>query len=224
MSKLIEYPEIEQRTDAWFEQRRGIVTASVVGKLVTGKTLKVASNDDSRALTAQLVAERITGQTDETYISADMFRGIEHEPFALEKYAAHYAPVTTTGFMRREGNGWVLGYSPDGLVGADGLVEVKCPRAKTHLRTILSNEVPAYHIPQIQAGLLVSGRQWLDFISFCAGMPLFVKRVFPDPEWQAALIDAVVAFETTAAEMVAAYEQATTDMPATERIDLEVVI
>lgn len=223
---LTVHRDIEQRSDEWYELRRGIVTASAVGSLITAKTLRVADNDDSRALTALLVAERITGEVDPTYISSDMWRGIEHEPHALDAYARHHAPVdTSVCFMVRTGPGWALGYSPDALVGEDGLVEVKCPRAKGHLRTILAGEMPAHHMAQLQAGLLVSGRAWVDFVSFRAGMPLWVKRVEPDPKWHEAIRAAAEKFETTAADMAAAYERATAHLPTTERVpDLEVVI
>jgi hypothetical protein len=77
---LIELPDLLQGSEEWLEQRRGMVTASVVGQLVTPSTVKVAKNDNSRALTAQLVAERITGWTDPVYVSDDMLRGHEDEP------------------------------------------------------------------------------------------------------------------------------------------------
>jgi hypothetical protein len=219
---LIELPDLIQGSEEWLAQRRGMVTASVVGKLVTAKTIKPASNDDSRALIALLVAERITGLVDPVWVNDDMLRGQMEEPRARDKYAEHYGVgVRTTGFMVREEDGWRLGYSPDGLVGDDGLIEVKAPRAKTHLRTILADEVPAYHMPQCQAGLLVTGREWLDFISFCGGMPMFTKRVLPDQRWFDAIQAAVEQFETTAAEMVAAYEAATEGLPMTERVDFD---
>ncbi len=125
---LIELPDLIQGSDEWHAQRRGLVTASVVGKLVTGKTLTPAANDESRGLTAVLVAERITGYTEPSYMNDDMLRGIEDEPRAVEVYSEHYAPVTTTGFMVRDDFGFQIGYSPDGLVGQDGLVEVKSRR------------------------------------------------------------------------------------------------
>jgi hypothetical protein len=222
---LIELPDLIQGTEEWMDQRRGIVTASVVGKLITATTVKPANNDYSRALTAQLVAERITGYTDPNYVSDDMLRGHEDEPRARDLYSEHYAPACESGFMVRTEPGWRLGYSPDGLVGDDGLIEVKAPRAKKHLTTILSGEVPPEHMPQLQAGLLVSGRDWLDFISYSGGMPMWVKRVEPDQRWFDAITDAVIRFEETAAEMVAAYETATAGLPQTERvIDLEMVI
>src|SRR5689334_1552755 len=212
--------DLEQGTEEWLAARRGIVTASVVGKLLT-PTLKVADNDYSRGLTTTLAAERITGWTEDTTMTSDMWRGVESEPFAREVYSEHYAEVTEVGFMRRDEDGWALGYSPDGLVGDDGLIEIKSPRAKTHLRTILADEVPAHYMAQCQAGLLVSGRKWIDFVSYVGGMPLYVKRVLPDPAWFDAITAACVAFEANAAQIVADYETRVADMPKTERIDLE---
>lgn len=212
------FPDVVQRSEEWFAQRRGIVTASTVGKLLT-PTLKVADNEVSRGVTASLVAERITGWTEETPMTPDMWRGVEHEPFARDVYAENNAPVTEVGFMRREEDTWTLGYSPDGLIGDDGLLEIKCPRAKTHLNTILADEVPAYYMAQCQAGLLVSGRAWIDFVSYVAGMPLFVKRVHPDPKWFDAIAAACSTFEDNAARIVADYRTRVAQMPPTDRID-----
>lgn len=222
---LIELPDLIQGTDEWHDQRRGIVTASVVGRLLTA-TGKPANNDTSRTLTAQLVAERITGWTDPVYVSDDMLRGTEDEPRAVEVYAkwAH-KPVFSTGFMVRDDWGFRLGYSPDGLVGDDGLIEVKSRRAKKQLQTILEDAVPAENMAQIQCGLLVSGRQWCDYASYCGGMPLYVKRVLPDTAWFDSIITAVTLFELAASQMVAEYEAATDGLPATERIvEMEMVI
>lgn len=274
-STLREFPDVEQGSDAWHKQRRGMVTASVVGQLLTvgyvgaegyecpdceaepytpcrskvrrggefgtikthhsarvdyardaDETLiEVADNDTSRGLTALLAAERITDHTDPTYVNDDMLRGIMDEPLAVEAYSTHYAPVTTTGFMVRKGDGWQVGYSPDGLVGADGLVEVKSRRQKKQLTTVLSDDVPAENMPQLQAGLLVSGRKWLDYISFSGGMHLYVKRVLPDHRWFTAIINAAEKFERTAGEMVDTYARLTEGLPMTERaVEQEMVI
>jgi hypothetical protein len=261
-------PDLEQGSEAWHDQRRGMVTASVVGRLITSEkksaidftcpdclsfdgnpcvalrsktkapiktmhpgrvevarnddsppVLTVADTEDSRKLTAILAAERITGYTDPTYVNADMWRGIEDEPRAVEHYSEHHAPVTTVGFMVEDKWGFQIGYSPDGLVGDDGLIEVKSRRQGTQLLTVVGDEVPAYNMAQLQCGLLVSGRKWIDYVSYAGGMPLFVKRIEPDPEWARVIVAAVAKFETTAAEMVAAYERATEGKPATERPD-----
>lgn len=221
---LHELPNLIQGTDEWHDQRRGIVTASVVGQLITPATIKPASNDTSRGLTAMLAAERITGWTDPTYMNDDMLRGVEDEPRAVDVYSEHYAPVTTTGFMVRDDWGFKIGYSPDGLVGTDGLIEVKSRRQKKHLQTILADEVPAENMAQIQCGLLVSGRDWCDYISYCGGMPLYVRRVEPDATWFLAIIAAVRKFETAVEQMVSDYRDRITEMPPTERVILEEMV
>lgn len=269
------YEELEQGTPEWHDARRGVLTASVIGKLLTLespspltvgcpkckaveqepcmslaatkaptpiKTLHaervavvadlprevvVADNDTSRALTATLAAERIAGWTDEGSFTRDMERGVLAEPFARKEYAKHVGdPVSEVGFMVRTEDEWTLGYSPDALVGHDGLLEVKAPRTKGHVLTVVDGSVPDYYMPQLQAGLLVSGRAWIDFLPYVSGLPLWVTRVYPDPAWQGALIAAATKFEKDAAHIVAAYKDATTNLPATERIDyyfLEVI-
>lgn len=261
--------DIQQGTDEWFTLRRGIVTASVVGQLLTMdrtdatavacpacgietgpcvslaakkqptplKTVhsqrteaasdlppivRIASSIESQRLTLLLACERITGISDdrENFTSNDMLIGQLDEPLARDVYSGHYAEAVEAGFMVRDDWGFPIGYSPDGLVGDDGLIEVKSPRAKEHLRTILADEVPARYMPQLQTGLLVSGRNWIDYVSFFGGMPLYTKRVLPDPMWAEAIIEAVAAFEEAAEQMARTYDLATRGLPATEpRID-----
>ena len=211
--------DLIQGSEAWLDARRGIVTASVVGQLITAKSVKPASNDYSRALTTTLVAERITGWTDPVYVSDDMMRGNMDEPLARDLYSRHYAPMVEVGFMVRDDWGWRLGYSSDGLVGDDGLIEVKSRRPKKHLATILADEVPLENMAQIQAGLLVSGRAWCDYLSYCGGMPMWRKRVTADERWADAIVEAVATFEQVAEQMIATYQAAVDGLPTTERID-----
>jgi hypothetical protein len=215
---LHEDPDVEQGTPEWDELRCGIVTASVVGQLVTPSTIKAASNAETRALTALLAAERITGWTDPTYVGADMERGWDDEPRAIEAYEKHTGvTVDSLGFMVRDDWGFRIGYSPDGLVNKDGCVEVKSRRPKKHLQTIIADKVPAENMAQIQAGLLVSGRDWCDYISYCGGMRPWVKRVEPDERWQSAIVTAAQATEDAIATMTATYHKAVTTLPDTER-------
>ncbi len=222
MTTLRVYHNVEQGTPEWDDLRRGIVTASTVGQLITTKTIRPANNDISRGLTTLLTAERITGYTYPTYVSDDMYRGLEDEPVARDLYAKHYAPVREVGFMVRYVGPWTsthkIGYSPDGVVGEDGLIEIKSRRPKMQLQTIVADEVPLECIAQCQAGLLVSGREWLDYVSYSSGMPLWRHRVYPDPKWFDAITDAVEQFEQTAAEMITRYSAAVVGLPATERI------
>lgn len=211
------HADVLQGTDEWYDQRRGIVTASVVGKLVTTKTIQPASNPESRTLTALLAAERITGWTDPSYMNDDMLRGIEDEPRAREKYAAHYAPVTEVGLMVEDRWGFRIGYSPDGLVRDDGLIEIKSRRAKAQLATIIAGHPPIECMAQMQCGLLVSGRKWCDYVSYCGGMPLWVHRVLPQEKWFDAIVAAVDAFEKNTAEMTRLYSESVVGLHPTER-------
>jgi hypothetical protein len=225
-------PDLEQGSEEWYDQRRGMVTASAVGRLITPSTIKPASNVETRSLTALLVAERITGYTDPTYMSNDMWQGREDEPRAVEKYSETYEPVTTVGFMVRDDlhlgddkRRFSIGYSPDGLVGEHGLVEVKSRRQKQQLQTVLSDEVPPENMAQLQCGLLVSGRDWIDYVSYCGGMPMWTKRVSPQDDWFEAILTAVAMFEAVAEQMVDAYFKAVTGLPKTERVtEMEMVI
>lgn len=227
---LIVLPSLIQGTDEWLEQRRGMVTASVVGQLITPSTIKPASNDKSRALVAQLVAERITGYVDPVFVSDDMLRGHEDEPRAIAKYEEWRGVIVdSVGFMVREftvdGRTFRIGYSPDGLVGDDGLIEVKSRRQKKQLTTVLDGQVPVENMAQIQCGLLVSGRSWCDYLSYSGGMPLYPVRVEPDERWFKAVTDTVAQFEETAAQMVAKYEAAVVGLPMTERVtELDILL
>ncbi len=219
--------DIEQGSEEWNALRCGILTASEV-KLILTPTLKVASNDKERAHLFELLGQRITGYTEPRYISDDMLRGQEDEIEARIRYAEHYAPVTECGFVTNDDHGFVIGYSPDGLVGSDGLIECKSRRQKFQVETILNDEVPAEYMAQIQTGLLVTGRKWLDFVSYCAGMPMFVKRVFPNAKFQDAIIAAATGFEDRLQDAHRCYINALDRMPVvinTERtIEEEIII
>ena len=221
------YRDIEQGSDEWLAVRRGILTASEM-RLIMTPTLRPASNDKERAHLFELIGQRITGYTEPHYISDDMLRGHEDEVAARIRYAEHFAPVTECGFVTNDDHGVVIGYSPDGLVGDDGLIECKSRRQKYQIETILADEVPAEYLLQCQTGLLVTGRKWLDFISYCGGLPMFVKRVWPCQEIQHAIIAAASAFEQRLAAAQARYDEWRNRQPVvihTERtIEQEIMI
>ena len=215
---LTVYENLEQGTEEWLKARCGVLTASVIGQLVTPKTMKLANNETSRALVRTLAAERITSWVEPTFPSRDMERGNWDEPIAREIYeTATGNDVQQVGFMTRTFADYEIGYSPDGLVGDDGLIEIKSRRQKTQLDTILTNTVPAMNMAQLQAGLLVSGREWCDYISFCGGMPLFIKRVYPDKRWQSLLMDAADNFELDVHQLIRAFEKSAVNLIPTDR-------
>jgi len=223
MSDLRVYDTLEQRSPEWFEARLGILTASAVGKLLT-PTSAIANNDTSRGLTHMLAAERITGFVVPTFQSDAMFRGVMDEPLARDLYSKLHAPAIEVGFMVRTIDGHKLGYSPDGLVGDDGLIEVKSADPKIHLARILSADVPREHMAQMQAGMLVSGRKWCDFVSWSGGMPMHVQRVYAIPEWFATITEALAAFEENVADILADYARITDGLPTTERVNYDAEI
>lgn len=217
---LTVYEELVQGSEAWIEARAGILTASVIGQLITPAKVQLSKSDTARGVMETLLAERITGHVDEFPMTADMERGVLDEPFARDLYAEHTGQaVDGIGFMVKDENGWRLGYSPDGMVGEDGLIEIKSRKPKIHLRTILDDKVPAANMAQLQAGLLVSGREWIDYVSYAGGWPLYVKRVYPDQQWREAIGEAVDAYETFADLMTETYKTRTEGAPIAPRID-----
>ena len=218
---LVIYNELEQGEAAWLGARCGIITASQMHKLVT-PTLKTADNETSRGLTLTLAAERLTGEVEFVYPSHAMQRGTEDEPLARAVYAEHHAPVDEVGFILRTEATYRIGYSPDGLVSSDGLIEIKSRSPKEHIKTILSGKPPTENMAQLMVGLFVTGRDWIDYCSFSAGLPFWVTRVYPDPDWFAAIIAAAEAFERNVAEVIADYTHETKGLPMTERrLDIE---
>jgi hypothetical protein len=211
------HDELEQGTPEWLEARCGLLTASVIGKLITPSTLKPADNDTSRTVTMTLAAERVTRHVEYVHPTYDMQRGTDDEPFARAVYAEHYAPVQEVGFIVREEADYKLGFSPDGLVGDDGLIEIKSRKPNVQMRTFLDDRVPGYNVAQVQAGLFVTERKWLDYVSFSAGMPLYVKRVYPDDRWFAAIEATARKFEVDVEVIASRYAAASGRFPLTER-------
>lgn len=220
------HPNVVQGSDEWHAMRCGRITASEM-RLILTPTLKVANNDKTRAHAYELAFQRLTKHVEPQYVSDAMLRGQEDEIYARAAYAEHYAPVTECGFITRDFGGFTIGYSPDGLVNDHGLIECKSRAGKYQVQTIATNEVPDEYVMQIQTGLLVTGREWVDFISYCGGLPVFIKRVTPDAEVQDAILAAAEAFNTTIAGVMRDYGHTLRNMPKiipTERRAIEEII
>jgi predicted phage-related endonuclease len=196
--------DLIQGSDEWLAARCGLLTASEM-KLILTPTLKVADNDKCRAHVWEIMAQRATQHVEPHYISDDMLRGQEDEIEARALYARHYSPVDEVGFITRSFGGFRIGYSPDGLIGANGLIECKSRRQKFQAETLVTNEIPDEFTLQIQTGLLVTGREWLDFVSYSGGMPLCVIRAHPDQKIQDAILAAAIDFEAKVETRLAHY-------------------
>lgn len=175
---------MNQGSPEWHAARLGKVTASRIADAI--KRTQKGYGAERAYYMAELLAERLTGQAAEKFVSAAMAWGTDREPEARELYEFQTGHlVDETGFHDHPTIA-LAGASPDGLIGADGLIEIKCPTTSTHLNTLLSGEVPEGHLPQIQWQLACTGREWCDFVSFDPRMPasmrLFVKRVERDAE------------------------------------------
>jgi putative phage-type endonuclease len=195
---------IEQRTPEWFAQRLGKATASRIADVIA--TTKTGWGAGRANYAAQLVAERLTGVAQETYSNAAMAWGTETEPEARRAYCFRQdADVLEVGFVDHPSIG-MSGASPDGLIGEDGLVEIKCPNTATHIATLLGQSAPAKYITQIQWQLACTGRQWCDFASYDPRLPesmrLFVQRVERDDDEIKRLEALVVNFLGEVAETV----------------------
>ncbi len=170
---------LDQGTEEWKMARLGYVSASNVAAVMS-KGKDGSESATRRAYKIKIVAERLTHLPQETYKNAAMEWGNEQEPYARMAYEATNAVlVDKTGFWKHETKPWI-GVSPDGLVGDDGLIEIKCPNTTTHLEYLWSEVVPAEYRKQIQMQLWVTGRQWCDFVSYDPRLPaqnhLFIKR------------------------------------------------
>ena len=198
---------LEQGSDEWHAARCGLITASELDRIITPGTLKPANNDKTRQHVYELAAQRINQYVEPSYIGDNMLRGWADEIKAREKYSELRAPVREVGGMAREFEGFKLWCSPDGLVEDDGGIECKSRIQKYQIQTITDNEVPKEHILQVQANLLVSGRDWWDYISWSGGMPMWIIRVTPDEKVQQAIIDACEAFEEKVQEVMRAYKE-----------------
>lgn len=177
-------PVIEQGSPEWIAERLGKVTASRISDVVA-KT-KSGWGASRANYMAQLIAERLTGVPQESFRSEAMQWGVDTEQQARIAYEFyHDCDVSLAGFVPHPSIS-MSGASPDGYVGADGLVEIKCPNTATHIDTLLGGTVPQKYIVQMQWQMACTGRKWTDFVSFDPRMPahlhIFEHRVAIDAD------------------------------------------
>ncbi len=223
--------DLIQGTDEWLQQRCGLLCASEMkliinpppkpetrikknGEPYKQREWKVFSEDDkTRAHVFEIAAQRMLQYVEPHYVSDDMLRGHDDEIEARMLYDKHVARVSEVGFITNNRWGFTIGYSPDALVGDDGQIECKSRRQKFQVQTIATDEVPEEFLLQLQTGLLVTEREWIDFVSYSGGQPLYVKRVFPDPAIQAAIVEAAAEFEQRVEDCIRSYRATIAAMP-----------
>lgn len=191
-----------QGSDEWFKHRIGKVGASRVGDVMakgTGATRK--------AYMTELLVARLTGEYPESYTSPSIQWGIDNEPLARSAYEIKTGcMVQEVGFINHptiKG----FGASPDGLVGTDGGLEIKCPNTATHLDTVMTGKIKRDYILQMQTGMACTGREWWDFASFDPRLPgkleLWIWRIYRDDGLIAEIESAVKEFLSELEEMEA---------------------
>ena len=212
----------KQRSSEWLAARTGKVTASNVADVIY--FLKPKKGEERgeesaarRTYKARILAEILTGRCLENYVSDAMQWGIMNEDFARTEYELRYnCEVGLVGFVLHP----MIdrsGASPDGLVGADGLIEIKAPNTVTHLDYLLKEEVPADYQPQMLWQMACTGREWCDFVSYDPRMPehlqLFVKRFYRDEKRISEMEQAVERFLEEVDDLISRLPKAT-DVPA----------
>jgi putative phage-type endonuclease len=195
---------IEQGSEAWLQLRLGKITASRITDVIAQvKSGEAAGRENYRI---ELVCERLTGKPTEGFTNAHMERGTELEPFARAWYE-----VETGEFVKQvpfvdHPTIKNAGASPDGIIG-EGLIEIKCPMAKTHIKYLLEDRVPAKYMPQMAWQMACTHSKWVDFVSYCpelpADMQMFIKRYERDDAYIAELEAKVIEFDTEVEQVIA---------------------
>ncbi len=201
---------MDQRTPEWFAARLGRVTASKIDAVMAKGRGGAPSSTRANYL-AQIIAERLSGVPYEGHTSHAMQHGTETEPQARANYALATAlTVEEVGFVPHPTIA-AAGASPDGLVGSDGLVEIKCPNTANHIATLRGAPIDGGYLKQMQFQMACTGRAWCDFVSFDPRMPeemqIHIRRVHRDPEM-------IVEIETAVREFLAEADATVSDLLA----------
>lgn len=195
---------MEQHTEEWFAIKSGKPSASRVTDIVKGVKGRYLAGREDYLL--ELAYETLTGEREEHFVSADMQHGTEFEPIARATYEAKKGTlVDEVGFIDHD-TIKNFGASPDGLVGKDGSIEIKCPKPKQHIKTLLKGHIKRDYLFQIQTLLMCSNRKWCDFVSFDPKAPdylqLYIQRFHRDEIIIAEIETEVKKFNAELAQMV----------------------
>ena len=188
--------EIKQGTEEWHQIRLGKVTASRVSDVMS--KIKSGESAGRKNYKMDLVVERLTNTPTSSFTNAAMAWGTETEPLARMAYEVHSENfVETVAFIQHPSIEW-FGCSPDGLIGSEGNLEIKCPNTSTHIDYLLAGVPPAKYVPQMQTQMACTGRLWTDFVSYDPRLPpelqLFVVRLDRDEAYIQQIEDVVKQF------------------------------
>lgn len=200
-----------QGSAQWFEDRLGNVTASRIADVINFRRDGKPSEARKRYM-AEIIAERLTGETYEHFVSKPMQWGIDTEPYARAAYEAKRGVfVDEVGYVPHPVIGRA-GASPDGLVGDDGSIEIKCPQTANHIQTLIEGVADPQYMPQMQWQMACDHREWVHFVSYDPRLPapmdLFIARVDRDPEYIAWLEESVREFLRETDEMIERLKEA----------------
>jgi len=170
----------DQRSEEWYACRLGVPSASSFDKIVT---MKGEPSKQAQKYLYKLAGEYVSGTPEESYQNGAMQRGVELEAEAREMYEfTTDNKVEQVGFCLADGP-HAYGCSPDGLVGDDGALEIKCPSIAVHVEYLLGGTLPSDYFQQVHGQLLVTGRKWVDFMSYYPGLKPLITRVYPDSKF-----------------------------------------
>ncbi len=196
---------MEQRTEEWYAARCGKVTGSRISDV-----MMAPSTQGYQKYRAQLIAERLTGEVDETPTTAAMQHGIDTEDRARAMYQLETGLIIQEVGFIDHATIEMAGASPDGLVQSEGGAEFKCPQKEEHIRVCTGGEIKKDYFRQCQWGMECTGREWWDFISFCPMLAdeyqLFVRRIYRDEKAILQINERVEAFLESVSEGVLVME------------------
>jgi len=190
--------DFKQQTPEWFSARCGLPTSSNFDKIVTSDG-KPSKQREKYLYT--VAGEKVSGIKEDTFQSFAMTKGIEKEAEARNLYEMLYdVKVQEVGFCLADNGLW--GCSPDGLIGDDGGVEIKCPLIHTHVGYLLKGKLLEDYFQQAQGSLFVTGRKWWDIMSYYAGLKPVIIRVTPDKAFHKALEIELTIFTKELADLI----------------------
>ncbi len=201
---MIVFDHVEQGTEEWHEMRRGVITASRF-KDVMSKGRGDAPSKTRQSYMLELAAESLTGEVEHFEPNKYMKWGTEKEPEAKSMYELITDnEVSEVAFIKHDTLN--CGVSPDGLVNADGGLEIKCPKTTTQIETFLSGKMPSQHKAQVQGCMWVTEREWWDFVSFdpriVGESSFFTVRVERDEEYIANLAEQISLFDEELQQLI----------------------